>query len=79
MIRKPPKPKPCAFSKCRKEPDPYADHVNETTRFGFIFNGVHFERVCVGKDGAITVYVSSKRDKRFIRVTKGGRISMHKP
>lgn len=49
--------------------------VDEDTRYGFIFEGVHFERMCSDKSG-IYVYIASKAQQKIIRVTRGGKITL---
>lgn len=70
--------KPKLSTAKKRADDPHDPNLTMNTRFGFIWKGVHFERCCVADDGAIHVYIGSKREQRYIRVTKGGRISMYR-
>lgn len=56
--------------------DPHAPNLNADTKYGFIWNGVHFERCHDDKRGGIYVYISSKKEQKMIRITKGGRITL---
>jgi hypothetical protein len=49
------------------------DYRSADTRYGFIFNGVHVERVSVEK-GQTFIYISAASEDLMLRVTKGGRI-----
>jgi hypothetical protein len=53
------------------------DPGTENTRFGFTWNNLAVERICSNKRGGSFLFIGTDRETMEIRVTPGGRISVH--
>jgi len=50
----------------------------ENTRYGFIWNNLHVERVSEEK-GGIYLYLCTDKEHTTLRITKGGKIKLYEP
>lgn len=55
--------------------DPHHPELNADTKYGFIYNGTHFERMHE-EGGETLVYVSSRAESKFVRVSREGEITL---
>ncbi len=49
----------------------------ENTNYGFVWNGIHIERMCSDNRSGSYLWIGSKREQMEIRITPGGRISVY--